>query len=67
VLTVLTACLVLTGLVAGSVAVYRSITDSAVAPDLVGLSVTDAQALVKRAGLNWQQTEVNHDKIAAGR
>ncbi len=45
---------------------YRSITDSAVAPDLVGLSVTDAQALVKRAGLNWQQTEVNHDKIAAG-
>ncbi len=66
VLTVLTACLVLTGLVAGSVAVYRSITDSAVAPDLVGLSVTDAQALVKRAGLNWQQTEVNHDKIAAG-
>ncbi|MCE5344171.1 MAG: PASTA domain-containing protein, partial [Eubacteriales bacterium] len=65
-LTVLTVCLVLIGLIFGSIAIYRAVTDSAIAPDLVGLAVEDAQALVKRAGLNWQQTEVNHDKIPKG-
>jgi len=42
------------------------VTDSAIAPDLVGLSITDAQSLAKRAGLNLQQTEVNHDKLPVG-
>jgi len=63
-LTVITAVIVCFGLVAGSISIYHSVTGSAVAPDLVGLTVEEAQALVKRAGLNWQQTEINHDKIA---
>ncbi len=64
--TLFTACLVVGGLIFGSLAIYRAVTNSALAPDLVGLSVEDAQALVKRAGLNWQQTDVNHDKIPKG-
>jgi serine/threonine protein kinase len=64
--TLFTACLVVGGLIFGSLAIYRAVTNSALAPDLVGLTVEDAQALVKRAGLNWQQTDVNHDKIPKG-
>ncbi len=64
--TILTGCLVLFGLVAGSITVYHSVAGSALAPDLVGMTVEEAQAQVKHVGLNLQQTEVNHDKIPAG-
>lgn len=64
--TVLTGCLVLLGLIVGSVTVYHAITDNTYAPDLVGLTVEDAEAQLKRAGLNLQKTEVNHDKIPEG-
>lgn len=63
--TVLTGVVVFFGLVVGVVSVYRSVTDSAVVPELIGLDIAEAQSLVKRAGLKWQQTAVNHDKIAA--
>ena len=33
---------------------------------MVGLSVGDAQTLARREGLNWQQTDINHDSIPAG-
>ena len=64
--TVLTGFAVLIALVLGVVAVYQGVTGSAVAPDLVGLTREEAQVLVKRAGLNWQQNEVNHDKMPSG-
>lgn len=66
ILTVITVFLVVLGLGFGSVSIYRTVTDSAVAPDLVGLTVQEAQSTVKRAGLNWQQIDVNHDKVAEG-
>ena len=65
-LTVLTGIMVLLALSIGVVSIYQSVTDSAVAPDLVGLSVEEAQMMVKREGLNWQQTEIYHDKIPSG-
>ena len=65
-LTVLTGIMVFIALVVGVVSIYQAVTDRAVTPDLVGLSVDEAQTLVKRSGLNWQQNEVNHDKIPAG-
>ncbi|MDD3212407.1 MAG: PASTA domain-containing protein, partial [Eubacteriales bacterium] len=48
------------------ITIYHSVTDSAVAPDLVGLTVEEAQTLVKREGLNLQKTEINHDKAPEG-
>ncbi|HPS81929.1 MAG TPA: Stk1 family PASTA domain-containing Ser/Thr kinase, partial [Candidatus Limiplasma sp.] len=65
-LTVITGFLVFVALVFGVITIYQSVTGSATAPDLVGLTVDDAKALVKREGLNWQQTEINHDKAPAG-
>ena len=65
-LTMVTGMLVFLGLVFGVVGIYQSVTDSAVAPDLVGLTTTEAQTLVRREGLNWQQIDVNHDKVPAG-
>ena len=64
--TVLITLSVLAILALGAVAVIQSITDSAVAPDLIGLNVDDAIAQAKRVGLNVQQTRVNHDTIPAG-
>ena len=56
----------LVALAVGVVNIYTAVTDRAVTPDLVGLTVEEAQALVKRNGLNWQQNDVNHDKIPSG-
>ena len=64
--TVLTGILVFVALVVGVVSVYQSITARAVAPDLVGLTLEEAQSQVRRAGLKWQQNTVNHDLIPAG-
>ncbi|MEG0493534.1 MAG: Stk1 family PASTA domain-containing Ser/Thr kinase [Clostridia bacterium] len=57
---------VLTMLVLGVVGVYNRITNSAVAPDVVGLNITDAMDMAKREGLNWQQTDINHESLPAG-
>jgi len=45
--------------------VYKQVTSSAVAPELTGLSSEEAKTLIRRAGLNWQQVEVNHDTVPA--
>ena len=66
IMTVLIAIIVFLALTVGVVSIYQTVSGSAVAPDLVGLPASDAQTLVRRAGLNWQQTEVNHDKLPAG-
>ena len=50
----------------GVAQIYHQVTSSAVAPELIGLSGEEAQALTKRAELNWQQTAVNHDTVPAG-
>lgn len=65
-LTVVTGFMVFLALAIGVVSIVQNVTDSAVAPDLVGLTVSEAQALVKRVGLNWQQNEVYHDQASAG-
>ncbi len=63
-------CLMVAGVLAvltlGVLQIYHQVTSSAIAPELVGLSVEEAQTLTKRAGLNWQQTQINHDAIPAG-
>lgn len=46
--------------------IYNQVTNSAVAPELVGISVEEAHTLLRRAGLKWQQTEINHDTVPAG-
>ena len=66
VLPVLGAACVLALLTFGIVEVYNRVSRSAVAPSVVGLSVSDGQALARRAGLEWQQTDLNHDSIPAG-
>lgn len=66
VLSSLAAACVLAALAFGVVQVYTRVSRSAVAPDVVGLSVGDAQTLARREGLNWQQTDINHDTIPAG-
>ena len=63
---VLAAAGVLAALAFGVVQVYTRVSRSAIAPDVVGLSVGDAQTLARREGLNWQQTDINHDTIPAG-
>lgn len=57
---------VLALLVLGVINVYERVTRSAIAPDVEGLTVEEAMALTRRVGLNWQQTETNHDSVPAG-
>jgi len=63
--TILLGCLTITGLVFGTIAVYRSVANSATAPDIVGMSVEEAELAVKRVDLKLEITEVNHDTIPA--
>ncbi|MDD3336861.1 MAG: Stk1 family PASTA domain-containing Ser/Thr kinase [Eubacteriales bacterium] len=57
---------VLAVLVLGSIQIYNRITNSAVAPDVVGYTVDEGMAMARRIGLAWQQTDMNHDTIPAG-
>lgn len=65
-LTLLMALGVLAILTLGSVQIYRQVTNSAVAPELSGLLIDEAQTLARRAGLKCQLTEINHDTIPDG-
>lgn len=65
-LTLLAGAGVLTLLTLGVIGVVRQVSQSAIAPDVVGMTAEDGQALAKREGLNWQQTEINHDTQTAG-
>ncbi len=65
-LSLLGVAAVLGVLVFGIINVYTRVTRSAVAPYVIGLSTDEAAALTKRAGLIWQQTEVNSDSVPAG-
>lgn len=65
-LTLLLALGVLAILALGSIQIYRQVTNSAVAPELSGLLIDEAQTLARRAGLKCQLTEINHDTIPEG-
>ncbi len=65
-LSVLGVAGILAVLAIGVVQVYDRVSRSAMAPDVVGLSVGDAQTMARREGLNWQQTDINHETIPAG-
>lgn len=65
-LTVLLVVAVLGVLALGMIQIYNQVATSAVAPELVDLTVEEAQALARRAGLNLEHREVNHDTIPAG-
>ncbi|MEG0742456.1 MAG: Stk1 family PASTA domain-containing Ser/Thr kinase [Clostridia bacterium] len=57
---------VLSLLAIGVVNVYTRISNSAIAPDVVGLTVEEGESLARRAGLVWQQTDINHESLSAG-
>ena len=64
--TILVACLLIAGLTFGIIAIYHSVLDSTVAPDIVGLTVQEAMTAAKRADLLLDTSnEVNHDTIPA--
>ena len=63
--TVLAGCLLIAALVFGILAVYQSVVNSASAPDIVGMTLEEAQLAVSRAELMLDITEVNHDTISA--
>lgn len=64
--TFLMAAAVVIMLTLGIVQIYNQVTNSAIAPDVVGMTAEEGQALAKRQGLNWQQTDMNHDTLPAG-
>ncbi len=65
-ITTLLVVAVLGVLTLGVLQIYTQVTTSAEAPELAGLTVEEAQTLTRRAGLNWQQTAINHDTTPAG-
>ena len=65
-LTAISALVILSLLGVGVVRVFERVSRSVLAPDVVGMTVAEAQAKVKREGLQWQQTEINHDTLPAG-
>ena len=65
-LTAISALVILSLLGVGVVRVFDRVSRSVLAPDVVGMTVAEAQAKVKREGLQWQQTEINHDTLPAG-
>jgi len=60
------AAVVLGLLTVGVIRIYTQVSQSALAPAVVGLTVEDARAMVQRQGLNLQETDIYHDSIPAG-
>jgi eukaryotic-like serine/threonine-protein kinase len=64
--TILVACMLIAGLTLGSIAIYNSVINSTVAPDIVGLTVQDAQTAAKRADILLETSnQINHDTVPA--
>lgn len=53
-------------LVTGVIRIYTQVSQAALAPNVIGLTVEDGRALAQRQGLNWQETDIYHDSIPAG-
>jgi len=62
--TIVVGCLVITALVFGTIAIYQSVINSAVAPDIAGMTIEEAELAVSRADLQLEITPVNHVTIA---
>lgn len=66
VLSSLSALALLTLLTLGVIRVFQRVSRSVMAPDVVGMTVDEAQMKVRREELIWQQTSINHDSVPAG-
>lgn len=64
--TLALAAVVLGLLTVGVIRIYTQVSQSALAPAVVGLTLEDARMLAQRQGLNWQETDIYHDSIPAG-
>ena len=64
--TLALAAAVLGLLTFGVIRIYKQVSQSALAPNVIGLTVEDGRALATRQGLNWQETDIYHDTIPAG-
>jgi len=53
-------------LITGVIRIYTQVSQSALAPNVIGLTVEDGRALAQREGLIWQETDIYHDLIPAG-
>jgi eukaryotic-like serine/threonine-protein kinase len=62
---ILMTCLLIAGLVFGTLAIYQSVVDNVSAPDIAGLTLDEAKVAVNRSDLMLEVTEVYHDTIAA--
>ena len=64
--TILVACMLIAGLTIGTIAIYRSVVNSTVAPDIVGMTIQEAQSAAKRADLLLDiSNAINHDTVPA--
>lgn len=64
--TILAACMLLAGLTIGTIAIYHSVVNSTVAPDIVGLTAQEALSAAKRADILLDlSNEINHDSVPA--
>ncbi len=64
--TILVACMLIAGLTIGTIAIYHSVVNSTVAPDIVGMTVQEAQSAAKRADVLLDlSNEINHDTVPA--
>ncbi|MBE0601299.1 MAG: Stk1 family PASTA domain-containing Ser/Thr kinase [Firmicutes bacterium] len=64
--TILVACILIAGLTIGTIAIYHSVVNSTVAPDIVGMTVQEAQTAANRADLVLDlSNKINHDTIPA--
>ena len=66
VITILVSALALGLLTVGVIRIVEEAGNTALAPDVIGMTVEDAMAMARREGLEWRQTDMNHDTIAAG-
>lgn len=50
----------------GVIRIYKQVSQSALAPNVIGMPVEDARQLAQKQGLNWQETDIYHETIPAG-
>jgi len=66
VITILVSAAALGLLAFGVVRIVEEAGRTVLAPDVIGMTVEDAMTMARREELEWKQTDINHDTIAAG-
>jgi len=66
VITILVSALALGLLTVGVIRIVEEAGRTVLAPDVIGMTVEDAMTMARREELEWKQTDINHDTIAAG-